>query len=300
MPLNSYLCNPMAMISKVSAFINNCLQTELSVLKILIQSKFFSKKPALNNLDKCVVLGNGPSLLKEIQSNREWFKNTPKIAVNLFVKSEYYTELKPEFYVINAPEHWFQGVNELGRKATSELYELLLERTSWDIVLLIPYNAKKNNEWRTIIEKNKHIKIQYYNKTPIEGFRFFCNIIFKKRLGMPRPHNVVIPALMHAINIGFKEIYLAGVDHSWFTSLRVEQDNMVTMEHTHVYGTIPTRLPIFGYIDEKRHLHDMLMKFVHTFRSYFYIKDYADYCNSKIYNITEGSFIDAFEKRKLS
>lgn len=245
-------------------------------------------------------MGNGPSLLKEIQNNHDQFKTMPKIAVNLFVKSEYFTGLKPEFYVINAPEHWFENVNETGRKATIELYELMAEKTSWEMVLLIPYNARKNMEWKKLIEKNQHIKIQYYNKTPIEGFRWFCNIIFKKRLGMPRPHNVAIPALMHAVNIGFKEIYLAGVDHSWFTSIRVEQDNTVTMEHAHIYGSAPTRHPIFSYIDEKRHLHDMLMKFVNTFRSYFYIKDYADYRHCKIYNITEGSFIDAFEKRKLS
>ena len=177
----------MAMVSKVSTFINNCLQTDLSVVKILIQSKFFGKKISFPQTEKCVILGNGPSLLKEIPNHSDWFKTTPKIAVNLFVKSHYYSELKPEFYVINAPEHWFEGVNESGRKATTELYELLAEKTSWNMTLLIPYNAKKNKEWKKILEKNNRIKIQYYNKTPIEGFRFFCNIIFKKGLGMPRP-----------------------------------------------------------------------------------------------------------------
>jgi hypothetical protein len=288
----------MAMVSKVSTFITNYIQTNLSVVKIFIQSKFFSRKVSYSSLNKCVVLGNGPSLLKEMQTNLDWFITTPKISVNLFVKSEYYIQLKPEFYVINAPEHWFEGVNELGRKATVELYELLAERTTWDMTLLIPYRAKRNSEWIKYIEKNKNIRIVYYNKTPIEGFQWFCNGAYKRRLGMPRPHNVVIPALIHAINIGFKEIYLAGVDHSWLTSLRVEQDNTVTMEHAHVYGTTPTRYPIFAYIDEKRHLHDMLTKFVNTFKSYFIIKAYAENRGRTIYNITEGSFIDAFEKRK--
>ncbi len=289
----------MAMVSKVSTFINNSIQTNLSIAKILIQSKFFSKKITHDNLDRAVILGNGPSLSKEIEANKEWFKTTPKIAVNLFVKSSYYTELKPEFYVINAPEHWFETANELGRKATIELYELMAEKTNWNMTLLIPFRAKRNTEWKNYIANNQHIKIEYYNKTPVEGFRFFCHLVFKNRLGMPRPHNVVIPALMHAINIGFKNIYLAGVDHSWLTGLRVEDDNTVTMEHTHVYGT-PIRYPIYAYLDEKRHLHDMLMKFVHTFRSYFFIKDYADSRGIHIYNITEGSFIDAFEKRKIS
>lgn len=288
----------MAMASSASTFISNSIQTILSVAKILIQSRYFQKKLPKNQQPTCIVLGNGPSLTKEIENSKSTFESTPKLAVNLFVKSDYFNQLKPEYYIINAPEHWFENVNEEGRKATMELYELLNKKTTWDMILMIPYQAKKRSEWKQMIAANTFIKVYYYNKTPIEGFGGFCNFLFKARLGMPRPHNVVIPALIHAINLQFKEIYLAGVDHSWLTSIRVEQDNTVTMEHVHVYGGAK-RSPIFAYIDEKRHLHDMLMKFVHTFRSYFYIKDYAESRGARIYNITEGSFIDAFEKRKL-
>lgn len=288
----------MAMASKLSQFINHTLQTNLSIAKILIQSKLFTKSiPKIDN-KSCIVLGNGPSLTKEIENHKTSFVQLPKLAVNLFVKSNYYVELKPQYYVINAPEHWFENVNEEGRKATIDLYQLMAEKTNWDLYLLIPYAARKNGEWQKMISNNPYIKVCYYNKTPIEGYGWFCNMVFGKRWGMPRPHNVVIPALIHAINIGFKEIYLAGVDHSWLGSIRVEKDNTVTMEHTHVYGS-PTRLPIFSYIDEKRHLHDMLMKFVYTFRSYFHIRSYAESKDACIINITEGSFIDAFEKRNL-
>mgnify|MGYP001559749017 CR=1 FL=1 len=61
----------MAMVSKVSTFINNSLQTNLSIAKILIQSKFFSKKILFRNLEKCVILGNGPSLSKEIENTHD-------------------------------------------------------------------------------------------------------------------------------------------------------------------------------------------------------------------------------------
>lgn len=288
----------MAMASAASTFISNSIQTVLSIVKIIIQSKFFNSPLPENSGTTCIVLGNGPSLSGEIDNSLSTFENTPKLAVNLFVKSKYFTQLKPEYYVINAPEHWFENVNEEGRKATTELYTLLNELTSWNMILMMPYQAKKNKEWQDMISKNEYLKIHYYNKTPIEGFNWFCNFIFKRRLGMPRPHNVVIPALIHAVNLKYKEIYLAGVDHSWLTSIRVEQDNTVTMEHVHVYGGAK-RYPIFSYIDEKRHLHDMLMKFVYTFKSYFYIKSYAESRGSTIFNITEGSFIDAFEKRKL-
>jgi hypothetical protein len=49
--------------------------------------------------------------------------------------------------------------------------------------------------------------------------------------------------------------------------------------------------------DEERKLHEILHKFYLTFKGYHEIKEYALKNNSVIYNLTEGSFIDAFERK---
>ena len=63
----------------------------------------------------------------------------------------------------------------------------------------------------------------------------------------------------------------------------------------------------FYYLDKKgaeqyvstKHLHDLLLSMHIAFKSYHDIKRYASRLNKKIYNITKGSFIDAFERKIL-
>jgi len=49
----------------------------------------------------------------------------------------------------------------------------------------------------------------------------------------------------------------------------------------------------------KRKMHEILIKFVHSFAGYFDINNYAKSQNVRIINITPDSFIDAFERMKL-
>ena len=47
------------------------------------------------------------------------------------------------------------------------------------------------------------------------------------RLGYARPRNVMIGAIMGAMQEGFGKIYLAGADHSWTRTLSIDEDNNV-------------------------------------------------------------------------
>jgi hypothetical protein len=38
---------------------------------------------------------------------------------------------------------------------------------------------------------------------------------------------------------------------------------------------------------------------VKTFETYYFLEEYAVFKGSKIYNVTEGSFIDAFERKTI-
>ena len=47
---------------------------------------------------------------------------------------------------------------------------------------------------------------------------------------------------------------------------------------------------------QPKKLHEILKKFYFTFKSYWFLKEYAESEGTKIYNLTEGSYIDAFDK----
>ena len=52
------------------------------------------------------------------------------------------------------------------------------------------------------------IQVHYMNTTPIEGFENISFQLISRQLGMPRPHNVLIPTILHAINLDFRNIYV--------------------------------------------------------------------------------------------
>ena len=52
---------------------------------------------------------------------------------------------------------------------------------------------------------NRNIRLCIYNTTPIEGVQGFCNWVFAKGWGVPRPHNVLIPSIAIGLRLPFKK-----------------------------------------------------------------------------------------------
>jgi hypothetical protein len=286
------------MLETVSYFFNNLILTIASKVKIILLSRFFIRLPhEKNDHDECVILGNGPGLNLTVTRHRSFLENKTLICVNQFAETELYRQLKPAIYVLGAPEMWLDDVEEFYYKKGENLFSGISRHTEWQIRLYIHRSAHKYKRWQEIIKSNKNITVCYYNPTPVEGFRWFRNLCFRWNLGMPRPHNVLIPSLMIALNSSFNIIYLAGADHSWLKDVYVTEDNEVLLSQKHFYdATTPLARPMDKLGKGSRRLHEVLMKWVYSFRGYFDILEYSISINKKIYNITPGSYIDAFER----
>ena len=95
----------------------------------------------------------------------------------------------------------------------------------------------------------------------------------------------MIPAIYSAILSGYKRIELYGVEHSWLPHTYVDEHNVVMQKDVHYYGT--TFRPW-------EHADGSNMKY-HTFRSYWLLRELADYCGDvQVINKTPNSYIDAF------
>ncbi|MEZ5049210.1 MAG: hypothetical protein R2766_06120 [Saprospiraceae bacterium] len=55
---------------------------------------------------------------------------------------------------------------------------------------------------------------------------------------MLRPHNVLIPALMNGINLGYKKIYLIGAVFYFYVQQIVNAINEVLINQKHFYDEI--------------------------------------------------------------
>lgn len=280
----------------VQRFAQNLSKSLSSVVKILVLSKK-PKTMVKRSNDEAVILANGPSLDTMIEESIDFLNDKDLVCVNHFPSTEYFERLKPRYLISSAPDLWRDDIEPFYMRQSDNLFETLSRKTTWDLIFYFPFEARKYKRWQSFLEKNSLIKIVYYNTTPIEGWKPFRHWCFRHNLGMPRPHNVLIPSIFLLINSGYRKIYLWGADHSWLKDISVDEQNNALINQKHFYDE---HTSVARPLDWKgvgaRKLHEILYKFMTAFASYFVIDEYAKSRNVRIINKTKGSFIDAFER----
>ena len=289
------------MIVTIQTFLNQFGKTILTLIRIILLSKIPKKLPPPREFDECVLLGNGPSLTQSLKDHPDFINQRSLLCVNFFAVSELYEQLKPSIYTIAAPEIGIKGIRTSIIAKYDELFHTISQKTEWPLWLFLPFSVRKSSFFKNNIGKqlsrNPNIKVCFFNNTPVEGFWCFCHFFFRLNLGMPRPHNVFIPSIFLAINMSFSKIFLLGADHSWLKEIHVNENNEVLIRQKHFYDPDnSTPRPMLKKGQDKRRLHEVLIKFVYAFEGYFILERYAQKRKVKIINATPGSYIDAFER----
>ncbi|MGN1246811.1 MAG: hypothetical protein ACI4UN_09255 [Muribaculaceae bacterium] len=283
-------------MNRLNDFVTALWQSLLSLLKIVIQSRLCTHIPKHSGIGtELVVLGNGPSLRDTIDHSMPFLSSRTMLAVNFAACADDFFSLRPQYYVLADP-HFFNATDQPN---VQRLWQVLGSEVTWTMTLLVPHRFASIMRSKALAAGNSHLTVAFYNTTPVEGFAWFENAAYKANLGMPRPRNVLIPSIMLGMALGFSTIYVAGADHSWTRTLSVDDDNRVVSIQPHFYKEDER--------EEKRvrkdymnyPLHQILQSFYVAFRSYFTIARYARHRGVKIFNITPGSFIDAFPRLKV-
>ena len=280
---------------KISNILKNIWESAATVGKVVLLSRRPSsaarKETEHNTL---IIMGNGPSLRQTIDRNFTTLMKHDRMAVNFAGNAPEFFTLKPTDYILADP-HFFEGVES--DENVGKLWKNLSEVT-WPMRLHIPVKMKGKLPRKYPLPKD--VTLTYFNLTPGEGFNCITYPLFRSGLAMPRPRNVMIPAIMEGIRNGYRHIYLTGADHTWMHSLFVDEQNRVVSIQPHFYKDNSKELDRVAKEYEGYHLHDILQSMTVAFRSYHQIADYARKTGVEIINATEGSMIDAFRRRPLS
>ena len=278
------------MYDKRIQWIYTCMNTIISIIRVLVSSHFKKTNLIRKQHDKCVILGNGPSLLDCLDKIESDVFDFDMIAINQIATTPLYEKYKPNIYILADPDYWLK--KQPGPKYfdfVEKLHTAILEKTNWDLQLYLPYNARKS-DIINIFKKNPNINISFYNNTRFESFLRINYLFFNKQFGIPAAENIICVSIMLTIYSKYKSIYLSGADHDWSKYVWVDENNMIRYKHTH-----GSTLPEDNGISNTK-LHDSLMSLYRVFKAYNDIEKYARYKKVKIYNLCKLSFIDAFEK----
>lgn len=266
---------------------NKLISTALTIGKVALKSRPVKRNKASGQGGKLIVMGNGPSLRDTISSQLPLLQSSDTTAVNFAANTEEFFEIKPRHYILADP-HFFEG--ETSDPNVARLKERL-KKVDWNMTLHLPRGRKP--------ELPANIRLQYFNMTPGEGYDGIVFPLYRLGLAMPRPRNVLIPAIMEGIRDGYGEIYIVGADHTWPHTLYVDDANRVVSVQPHFYEDNPGELDRVAKEYEGLHIHDVMGSMVVAFRSYHDIARYAREEGVEVYNATPGSLIDAFTRKKL-
>lgn len=180
-----------------------------------------------------------------------------------------------------------------GKKRVKETFENIHKKLTWDMFLIIPVRTKKYKEFIKYVTSNNKIHVRYVSTVKFYGYNWLNKFLLDKQLCSFGANNVLTNSLYSAIHMGYKDILVFGVEHSWHKQLIVTDNNEVAMQDPHFYEKDTSYDKLDGC-----NISDIFTSMAEAFKSYMELNEYCITKGGKIRNATPGSFIDAFERVK--
>lgn len=254
-----------------------------------------SLKDRINNIPRPYkpllrILGNGNSLSSLLIT--EISRECDYMVMNAHVLHSSYKDLKPRYYVLADPAFFHPRANFYG----ISIVHKILEYTNWKMTLFVPWEHAKGIE----LESTEWVTIEYVNQSEYCGPEQYREYLYEHNLAMPAVNNVLASAIYLSIYLGYTNVELYGVEHSWTRDIYVNSKNQVCLKDSHFYDEEEVLENVI--MDSKgipMKFHEVLKLYMDYFPAYWELRDLADKHDCRILNCTPNSFIDAFEKKRV-
>lgn len=239
------------------------------------QFKFKLKRSLKYNLrykdlhkgERCFILATGPSLGKLENHHVKALSNEIVFAVNSFYKVNNTKEIIPNYYVL---------MDDLYRSSWSNVFSEIESAYPTRVPIFItdirsrPFISKQNREFDNIFLYAKQYPVDHIDSDLSKN-------IF---IGL----NVVTTAILSAIYLGFKEVYIIGADYNAFCSQGRGHAYDDDQEVSQVDYNLAFYLKFYAICTE---FHYLVFK-------------YAKRKGVKIINLNPNSLLDAYPKMPLN
>tara|TARA_Y100001935_G_C17298696_1_gene507790 strand:+ start:501 stop:1367 length:867 start_codon:yes stop_codon:yes gene_type:complete len=276
-------------------FIVKLLVTKIDNLRSPLKISF--KK---QNLKKSIIIGTGPSLLKDIYEINNYKKDECDFfGVNFFANTKTFFELKPNYYFLADKLFWSEELNKNFDQLRNETIDKL-KTVNWKISILCPesgYNYIKskllknsNISFINIPEKSINLSTKKMQLFALQS-RFFS---------IPNV-NSVVTLIWYSIICNYSEIYIYGADFSGFKSIDVDQKtNYVSVPIKHFYKNSKAEKDSSNKYRAKKNksLGERLYQNYRVLKYNDLLNDLAIRRGIDIINRSSFSYIDSFKREK--
>ena len=240
------------------------------------------------------VLANGPSLksVLPILENSKDFDNVEFSVHNFFGFEDVFFRIRPRFYALADP--MFIKKNHRYEEVV-RLFDILQNKVDWDLTLYIPFDTKDFILYSKLT--NSNIKIVHVETLEANCWEKLKIWLYSKGFACPYIGSVVQLNIFAAINEGFDEIHLYGVDHTMICNLALNEEYQLCNKYEHFSDSQPpTMQPIIRYDGIVYPVSEFLMFNGKLFEAHEQLKKYSECHQSKIVNYTPKSMIDCYER----
>lgn len=251
--------------------------------------------------DRMIIIGNGPSLNKTMELYGDIVCNTECMMVNFSASTPLFERIKPTVYVLLDPA-WFAPGDNIKESISSCLNDIKT-KTQWPMTFVLP-DSVKNNEVALKMAENPNISLAFfYNGVcPYKDMPIYEAL--DKNLISPPGQTVLNTCVWLSIYWGYKETYLIGADTSFLADELIDQEtNEVYTIDRHFYSNDEVYKDKDLFKENRRIIHskfhEELISVATALKGYWDMREYAEWKGVKVYNASEYSWIDAFERKKL-
>ncbi len=275
------------------------------IVKLLV-NKFDNLRSPLKisfkkqNLKKSIILGTGPSLLKDIHEINNYKKDECDFfAVNFFANTETFFELKPNYYFLADKLFWSEELNKNFDQLRNETIDKL-KTVNWKISILCPESGydyikskllkNSNISFINIPEKSINLSTKKMQLFALQS-RFFS---------IPNV-NSVVTLIWYSIICSYSEIYIYGADFSGFKSINVNQKtNYVSVPVKHFYKNSKAEKDSSNKYQAKKNksLGERLYQNYRVLKYNDLLNNLAIMRGIDIINRSSFSYIDSFKREK--
>ena len=260
--------------------------------KLVTKNHFFKNK---HIGERCFILGSGPSVSLE---DLEPLRNEVLIALNSFYIHDKYSKIfdnREDKYHLIAPIHDPQS-----EETWEKWFEELQSNIPKSVNIFFGLNNRKPSS-KELIDRNKLFEdrnINWFFSTMNKDNEDLSpsEIDFTKNILSSSTSSVW--ALQLAIYMGFKEIYLIGMDHNYIAL----DKNKQRFAHSSYLHIDEQKLSDASKVNKETlsSLYSMNTETLfHTAKIFMHYKKIKNVFKGDIYNLSKDSFLDIFEYRSL-
>lgn len=272
--------------------------------KIFRKSLIESPLPQIeHHSDKLIIIGNGPSLNESVVRYKDVITKYDRICVNYFGSSDLYVDLKPNIYVFADPAFFQIPSNQ--KESIETLFDNIVYKTDWPLQIIVPYSVKDAPILNKFIT-NANIKIDFYYNGSQKTYKMSKFEIWDRNLIGPPAQNVLNVCVYLALFWNYHETFIIGADTSSLEDLRIDQktNELYTVDkHFYKREDIYKDKSLFNEHNCRKldgwKIHEYIYAIGRMLEGYYILAEYAKYKGLKVYNASEYSWINCFERKKI-